>query len=68
MISRRQMLAMAGAAPVWSVLKSSAEAQGAPQTAQTPAAPKSYPRMGGTPTRLYAALAWPPEGAQHPLT
>ena len=50
MISRRQILAMAGAAPVWSALRSYAEVQGAPQTAQTSAAAKDYVRMGGTPT------------------
>ena len=48
MISRRQLLALAGAAPFWSALKLSAEAQGAAQADQAPAAAKGYPRMGGT--------------------
>jgi 3-oxoisoapionate decarboxylase len=50
MISRRQMLILAGAAPFWSVLKPSAQAQSNSQAAQNPAASKGYPRMGGTPT------------------
>ena len=50
MISRRQILAIAGAAPVWSVLRSSVEVQGAPQTAQTSAVTKNHTRMGGTPS------------------
>jgi len=50
MISRRQMLALAGAAPFWSVLKPSARAQGAPQATRNPITSKDYPRMGGTPT------------------
>ncbi|HTY62897.1 MAG TPA: sugar phosphate isomerase/epimerase family protein [Acidobacteriota bacterium] len=50
MISRRQMLAIAGAAPFWSVLKGSTEGYGAAQATQIPAGSKGYPRMGGTPT------------------
>ncbi len=50
MISRRQILVLAGTAPLWSALKSSAEVQGSPQAAQTSTAAKRYPRMGGTPT------------------
>jgi sugar phosphate isomerase/epimerase len=50
MITRRQVLAMAGAAPLWSAIKSSAEAEGSPALIQEPAAPKAYMRMGGTPT------------------
>ncbi len=37
MISRRQILAMAGAAPVWSALRSSTEVHGAPKTSQASA-------------------------------
>jgi 3-oxoisoapionate decarboxylase len=48
MISRRQMLVMAGAAPFLSTLKSSAEAPVTLQATQASAASKSYPRMGGT--------------------
>jgi 3-oxoisoapionate decarboxylase len=54
MISRRQMLALAGAAPLWSALTSSVEAQGNSQTTQASATSKSYPRMGGTPTAFIA--------------
>ncbi len=50
MISRRQMLALAGAAPFWSVLKPSARAQGTSQATRNPITTKDYPRMGGTPT------------------
>jgi len=50
MISRREILAMAGALPAWSVLRSFAEAQTAPQTANTPVGAKNFARMGGTPT------------------
>jgi sugar phosphate isomerase/epimerase len=54
MISRRQMLVLAGAAPFWSALKSSAEVPGPPQVAQTTTTSKGYPRMGGTPTAFMA--------------
>jgi len=56
MISRRQMLVLAGAAPFLSALESSAETQGTAQTAQVPAASKGYPRMGGTPTAFVARM------------
>ena len=65
MISRRQMLAMAGAAPLLSVLKPSAEAQGALPAAQSPDA-KSYPRMGGTPT-AFMVRAMASRGTSAPL-
>jgi sugar phosphate isomerase/epimerase len=42
------MLALAGAAPFLSALKSSAEAKGAAPTVQASAASKDYVRMGGT--------------------
>jgi len=48
MISRRQLLVLAGAAPFWSALKLSAQAQGAAPADPAPAAAKGYPRMGGT--------------------
>jgi 3-oxoisoapionate decarboxylase len=54
MISRRQMLALAGAAPLWSTLTATAHSQGTLQSAQAPAAQKSYPRMGGAPTAFIA--------------
>jgi len=54
MISRRQMLALAGAAPIWSVLASHAVEQGSSAITQASAASKSYPRMGGTPTAFIA--------------
>jgi sugar phosphate isomerase/epimerase len=57
MISRRQLLVLAGAAPFWPALKSSAGVQGTPQAAQTPVTSntsKDYPRMGGTPTAFMA--------------
>ncbi|MBN1567808.1 MAG: sugar phosphate isomerase/epimerase [Acidobacteria bacterium] len=54
MISRRKMLALAAAAPFCSALKSSAGTPGRAQAAQTAAASKSYPRMGGTPTAFMA--------------
>jgi sugar phosphate isomerase/epimerase len=44
------MLVLAGAAPLWSALKSSAGAQAAPQATQASTATTKYPRMGGTPT------------------
>jgi sugar phosphate isomerase/epimerase len=47
-ISRREILAMAGAIPFWSVLKSSAPAHGAAGTAQTSPASSEYNRMGAT--------------------
>src|SRR5512136_487949 len=51
MISRRQMLAMAGAAPAWSMLKSSAPAEGASCASdRSLALAQAPPRMGGTPT------------------
>ena len=51
MISRRQVLAMAGAVlPVWSALGLSGEAQAAPQIDQTPVGVQNFSRMGGTPT------------------
>ncbi len=49
MISRRQMLAIAGVAPFWSTLKSSAAAHSSP-ISQTSAASKTVVRMGGAPT------------------
>jgi len=52
MISRRQILAMAGTAPVWSALRSSAEAYSSPKTpqasAEISAASTGYKRMGST--------------------
>jgi 3-oxoisoapionate decarboxylase len=54
MISRRQMLALAGATPLWSALTSSAQAQGTSQMTQASTALKGYPRMGGTPTAFIA--------------
>jgi sugar phosphate isomerase/epimerase len=53
MFSRRQILAIAGAVPVWSALRPSVALRGAPQTAQTSAS-KNYTRMGGTPTAFVA--------------
>jgi sugar phosphate isomerase/epimerase len=51
MISRRQILAMTGAAPFWSSLISSDKLQASPRTAGTPmAAAAGGLRMGGTPT------------------
>jgi 3-oxoisoapionate decarboxylase len=56
MISRRQVLAMAGAASVVSALRSSAESQEAPASVGTPIAIKGPLRMGGTPTAFMARL------------
>jgi sugar phosphate isomerase/epimerase len=50
MISRRQILAMAAAAPVFSALKLSAEVQESAPSVQPSTAAKSFSRMGGTPT------------------
>jgi hypothetical protein len=50
MISRRRILAMAGAVPVFSALKSYAEPQESSQSVQSSTAAKSFKRMGGTPT------------------
>jgi len=49
MISRRRILMLAGAAPVWSALEACAEVPGAPQSVQTAADSKSYARMGCAP-------------------
>jgi 3-oxoisoapionate decarboxylase len=49
MITRRQILAMAGAAPVWSALRS-AESGGAGRGPIDSLASKKYTRMGGTPS------------------
>jgi sugar phosphate isomerase/epimerase len=54
MISRRQMLAIAGAAPVWSVLKSTAEVHGIPKMPQASGTSRNYKRMGGTLTAFMA--------------
>jgi sugar phosphate isomerase/epimerase len=53
MISRRQILAIAGVTPFWSALKPPAEAQ-VSAGAQVPAAAKSLVRMGGTPSAFVA--------------
>jgi 3-oxoisoapionate decarboxylase len=50
MISRRQILAMASAVPVWSMLKPYAEAQASPQAAPAPVGATNFTRLGGTPT------------------
>jgi sugar phosphate isomerase/epimerase len=50
MISRRQVLAMAGAAPFLSALQIQARAQTAPQAAEVPVGARNFPRLGGTPT------------------
>ncbi len=50
MISRRQMLALAGAAPLWSALSGSAPARDAARIISNLAPAGAYPRMGGTPT------------------
>ncbi len=50
MISRRQMLALAGAAPFWSALSGPALARGPARIISNPAPAGAYPRMGGTPT------------------
>jgi len=50
MISRRQVLAMAGAVPVWSMVRPFAEGQAAVQADQVPVGAKNFRRMGGTPT------------------
>ena len=48
MISRRQILAMAGAVPVWSVFRPSTRVFGSPETLRTSAASENYRRMGAT--------------------
>jgi 3-oxoisoapionate decarboxylase len=50
MISRRQILALAGAAPLWAALKPDAEALSASQSGVAPTAAQGFRRMGGTPT------------------
>jgi len=50
MISRREVLAMAGAVPVWSMLRPSVEAETAAQADVAPVGAKNFARMGGTPT------------------
>jgi sugar phosphate isomerase/epimerase len=50
-ISRRQMLAMAGTVPAWSMFNSSAPAEGTSREAgRSSASLENPPRMGGTPT------------------
>ena len=56
MISRRQILAMAGAASAWSALKPSVEAQSASQPIGTPIAVKGPVRMGASPAAFMGAL------------
>jgi sugar phosphate isomerase/epimerase len=56
MISRRKMLVLAGAAPIWSALKASAGMPDAEQTVHTPTSSRPYPRMGGTPSAFMARL------------
>ena len=67
MISRRQMLALAGAAPLWSVLKPSAEAQ-APRTpiAKLPPLQKAIRAWEARPRPLCSA-PWHPEAASTPF-
>ena len=50
MISRRQLLAIAGATPVWAVLKNSGAAQNPPRPGGIPPTIQVTPRMGGTPS------------------
>jgi len=56
MISRRQVLAMAGAASAWSVLKPTVEAQNAPRSIGTPIAIKGPMRMGASPAAFMGAF------------
>jgi len=60
MISRRQLLVLAGAAPFWPALKSSAGVQSTTQAAQTPITSKTYRVWEARPRPLWRAL-WPPE-------
>ena len=64
MISRRQVLAMAGALPVLSALQSSAEVQAAPQPAQAPVGASNFRRMGGTPTAFVLRMQASKGGAK----
>jgi sugar phosphate isomerase/epimerase len=51
MLSRRQVLAMAGAVPAWYAIKSPSTALGSAGEVATPlAAPQGAPKLGGTPT------------------
>lgn len=56
MISRRQILAMAGAASAWSALKPSVEAQNAAQSPGAPVAVKGPIRMGASPAAFMGAF------------
>jgi len=64
MISRRQVLAMAGAAPVWSMIVSSAEAGTVPQESQVPVGLKNFTRMGGTPSAFMMHFQTSTKGAK----
>lgn len=56
MISRRQILAMAGAASAWSAMRPSARAQNAPQSLGAPIAIKGSRRMGASPASFMGAF------------
>ena len=56
MISRRQILAMAGAATAWSALRPSVGAQNTPQSVGTPIAIKGPVRMGASPAAFMGAF------------
>jgi 3-oxoisoapionate decarboxylase len=66
MISRRQMLVLAGTAPLWSILKPSAEANAPPPITQIPVNSKGHPRMGGTPT-AFMSRSMAARGASAPF-
>lgn len=66
MLSRRQVLAMAGAASAVSVLKSSTLAQSAAEMNQSPVGAKNFTRMGGTPT-AFALNSMASKGAPKPF-
>jgi len=56
MISRRQILAMAGAAPVWSALTAPAATSAGARNAPAAAASGNFARMGGTPSAFQIHL------------
>jgi 3-oxoisoapionate decarboxylase len=64
MISRRQVLAMTGAVPVWSILRSSVDLQAAAQADQAPAGAKNFRRMGGTPSAFAVNTMAAKEGSK----
>lgn len=64
MISRRQVLAMAGALPAWSMLKPSDRVLASSQTEPFPVGAANFTRLGGTPTAFVMRMQASKESAK----